>query len=512
MCRLGPISTVQVTVKGLREVDALSAAGFNISSVAGRRVTVHASAEELGRLRVLGYTVKEWERPRTAEGYPTYEEVTSTLHDYATAYPHITYLTSLGESVLGRQLWALLITDNPGMEEDEPEFKYVSTMHGDEPLGTILCVYFIEKLLSDYGSDARVSQLVDSTAIWIVPLMNPDGYQGVSRFNASGVDLNRDFPIYPDDYMGNRFDGTPLLDEGRQPETVHIMTWTAQNSFVLSANIHTGALVVNYPYDDDGGFSGVDQPTPDDALFEYLALQYAQHNPPVYASAVFPQGITNGAAWFVIRGGMQDWMYRYTSCFEVTLELSEERIPPASALPQYWADNEESMMAYLEAVHIGVRGLVTDARTGAPLYAKVLVEGNSQPVFTDPDVGDYHRLLLPGPYTLHFSAPGYATRTMQEVTVSDGPATRLDIQLQPSSQANPCPAALVFSGQPMALARLRAFRDQVLMPTPAGQIVVEAYYAASPSLVDLVANSPIWQAVFAGLTRPFIVLGSHFER
>ena len=61
----------------------------------------------------------------------------------------------------GRELWAMLITDNPDTEEDEPEFKYVSTMHGDEPVGTENCLQLIERLLSDYGVDTRITDLVD---------------------------------------------------------------------------------------------------------------------------------------------------------------------------------------------------------------------------------------------------------------------------------------------------------------------------------------------------------------
>src|SRR5690606_17944379 len=113
------------------------------------------------------------------------------------AYPEITRLYSLGTSVEGRELWALLITDNPDVEEDEPEFKYVSTMHGDEPVGTELLLYFIDWLLRDYGRDPRITALVDETAVWIVPCMNPDGLERRRRYNAQGFDLNRAFPEYP---------------------------------------------------------------------------------------------------------------------------------------------------------------------------------------------------------------------------------------------------------------------------------------------------------------------------
>ena len=75
-----------------------------------------------------------------------------------------------------------------------------------------------------------------------------------------------------------------------------------------------------------------------------------------------------------------------------------EMIPPVSSeatLPQFWADNEESILRYIEAAHIGLRGQVTDADSGLPLHARVRVLHNAQPVFTAPDTGDYFRMLLP---------------------------------------------------------------------------------------------------------------------
>ena len=126
---------------------------------------------------------------------------------------------------------------------------------------------------------------------------------------------------------------------------------------------------------------------------------------------------------------MQDWNYRYTGCNEVTIELSDTKKPSASQIPDFWDNNRESMLSYAEAVHIGVRGIVTDRATGEPIWAEVRIGGNSHPVFTDPNVGDYHRMLLPGVYTLTINAPGYAKRIIEDVTVNDGLATRVDVEL-----------------------------------------------------------------------------------
>lgn len=431
-------SFVDIELNATWSLQRLAQLGYNVVDRDGDVATLYLSNADLNRLRqsdcsILTVTPETPAPPKEFGVYSTYASLTAELEAYATAFPTITRLESLGQSVEGRELWALHISDNPGLEEDEPEFKYVSTMHGDEPVGTELCLYFIDRLLNGYGVEERITTLIDSTAISIVPLMNPDGLENGVRRNSDGLDLNRSFPAFPGDFENMIFDGEPLGAGDRTPEVARIMEWSADNSFTLSANLHTGALLVNYPYDHiPGVFSGQDAPTPDDALFEELSSIYAEQNPPMAASTQFPGGISNGSAWFVAIGGMQDWNYRYLGNCEVTIELADIKKPNASELPGLWEDNEEAMLRYLEAAHRGVRGIVTDAETDAPVYAEVLINGNPQPVFTDPDVGDYHRLLLPGAYTVTINAPGYDSQTIADVVVGAEGAARVDVALQPS--------------------------------------------------------------------------------
>ncbi|MBN1851153.1 MAG: carboxypeptidase regulatory-like domain-containing protein [Pirellulales bacterium] len=361
--------------------------------------------------------------------YHNYTETTATLQTYATLYPDLLELGSLGHSVLGSEIWYARISDHLESEEDEPEVRYISTMHGDEPVGTELCLYFIDYLLGSYGTDPRITDLIDNTDITIVPLMNPDGRDAQVRWNAQHLDLNRTFPEGALVDIGNLLDGPPMDTSGRPPEVVHIMEWGAANRFTLSANFHTGALVVNYPYDNDN-LGSVHSPTPDDALFIHLAETYSSHNGPMWNSPWFHHGITNGADWYAIDGGMQDWSYRYLGDNHVTIELSDIKWPSEGSLPSLWDNNRESMLSYLESVHMGIRGIMTDATTGLPLEGTVRVAGNEQAVFSDPDVGDYHRMLLPGTYDLTFTALGYEPVTIYDVVVTSGAATRIDIQLE----------------------------------------------------------------------------------
>ncbi|MFZ5515327.1 MAG: M14 family zinc carboxypeptidase [Candidatus Zhuqueibacterota bacterium] len=362
------------------------------------------------------------------DAYHTFDELTAELQLLAQQYPNLCQLQSIGKSVLGRDLWFVKISDHVAAEEVEPEFKYISSMHGDEPVGMELCLYFMRHLLENYGQDSRITFLVDETEIWIMPLMNPDGYIARRRWNQNGIDLNRNFP--------DRIDDPNNSIVGRQLETQAVMNFGFNHSFVLSANFHTGVVVVNYPYDSNSTGLPVYTVCPDDELFVTLAKAYSIHNAPMWSSLDFQYGITNGADWYVIYGGMQDWNYIYCGANEVTIELSDVSWPAASLLPTFWEDNRESMLAYLEAVHWGVRGVISDSLTGLPIAATIEVVGNEHAVYSDPDMGDYYRMLLPGVYSLRFLADGYHARQVDSVIVSAGKTTRLDVRLAPTDSYN----------------------------------------------------------------------------
>lgn len=118
------------------------------------------------------------------------------------------------------------------------------------------------------------------------------------------------------------------------------MNFITQHHFVLSANFHGGSLVANYPYDGNAGrISGQYEATPDDAVFRYVALEYSLASRTMHSSWEFPNGVTNGAAWYVLYGGMQDWNYINLGCLEITLEISNIKYPDASTLNSYWNDN-----------------------------------------------------------------------------------------------------------------------------------------------------------------------------
>lgn len=258
--------------------------------------------------------------------------------------------------------------------------------------------------------------------------MNPDGFSLGRRGNLHHVDLNRNFP----DQFRDPVDSTA----NREPETVAMMNFIRSRHFTLSANFHGGSVVANYPFDGNESGDDVYSKSSDDDIFRYLSLEYSMNHLTMHNSTEFPQGITNGAAWYVLYGGMQDWNYLYQSCFEITLEVSENKWPSIEEIPSFWEENLPAMLAYLKAVHMGVKGFVYSSDKAEPLYALIRVEGFEIGVTTDKENGDYYRLLLPGTYSVTASAPNYKTQTHQ-VTVEPGKPTVLNFHLDYEKNEKP---------------------------------------------------------------------------
>lgn len=425
--RFDPADYFDVWVHNVDAADIYSFTelGLDIQGREGRELFCYLSSSEIDELFRLGYqlSIAPKAGAGTQAGYHSFPQLTADLQAYAANYPSLAKLHNLGLSVQGRELWMLEISDNVGVEEDEPELKYSSTMHGDEVVGMELMVDLIDLLLTNYGTDPEITSLVDNTSIWIMPLHNPDGYVAHSRYNANGADLNREFP--------DRINDPVNTTAGRPVEVQHMMNWGFAHSPVISANFHGGALVVNYPYDSDANPWAAYSATPDDGLMIASALTYSKLNTPMYQSPVFSQGIVNGVEWYAVYGGMQDWNYTWQGCNELTIELSNQKWPAASSLPGFWSDNKDSLLAYMHLAQEGMRGIVTDATTGLPLAATVRIVGVDHSAYTDPDVGDYHRMALPGTYDLEFSAAGYQTQTLTGIVVTSGGATVTDVALVP---------------------------------------------------------------------------------
>ncbi|GFY39431.1 carboxypeptidase D [Trichonephila inaurata madagascariensis] len=390
------------------------------------------------KAQVPSLDLKEWDVTR----YHHYNEVKQIVFKLAEDFKSLANVYSIGQSVERRELYVIHITSN--VSDNKPMFKYVANMHGNEAVGRELLLHLAHYLLHNYGKDERVTKLVDTVDIHLMPSANPDGFEAAlegdcfgtkrpsGRENANGIDLNRDFP--------DQFSVTDInnMTAGRQPETLNLMTWIVSNPFVLSANLHGGAVVASYPFDDSKyhKIQGYKSISPDDKVFQHLAHVYADSHAYMQKGNVcqdddFPGGITNGAEWYDVPGGMQDFNYVYSNCFEITLELSCCKYPKAVNLSGEWNNNKEALLSFIEQIHIGIKGRVVDSATKEGIQqAFVRVSGIDHNVTTT-KTGHYWRLLLPGLYTVEFSSYGYSSET-KLVVVKEGSVEEINVELHPS--------------------------------------------------------------------------------
>uniref|UniRef100_A0A8B9HQJ8 Carboxypeptidase M n=1 Tax=Astyanax mexicanus TaxID=7994 RepID=A0A8B9HQJ8_ASTMX len=369
-------------------------------------------------------------------------QVGQYLTEVSRNYSDITYLHSIGQSVEGRELWVLILGQNPKQHRTGiPEFKYVGNMHGNEVLGRVLLLQLIDYLTKGYLRDPLVTRLLNSTRIHILPSMNPDGFESSGRdcmysqgsalaFLQTSINLANVTVL-----MAERLRDPQV----RQCLTLAVTQTLSSRVCVCVCSSVRGWLMWSYCSELQGGSSV----SPDNDVFVHLSKTYSRNHTSMYKgdscfdSKDFSEGITNGYSWYPLEGGMQDYNYVWGQCLEITLELSCCKFPPESELPGLWDANRAALLAYMQQVHLGLKGQVLDSN-GIPIQnASVEVEGrrNLCPFMTDRN-GEYYRLLLPGSYTIKVTHPGHESVT-ETISVPYGPdrfsALTHNFQLQKSS-------------------------------------------------------------------------------
>ncbi|KAM9216144.1 adipocyte enhancer-binding protein 1 isoform 2-T2 [Dugong dugon] len=374
--------------------------------------------------------------------------------------PTITRTYSLGKSSRGLKIYAMEISDNPGEHElGEPEFRYTAGIHGNEVLGRELLLQLMQYMCREYrDGNPRVRSLVHDTRIHLVPSLNPDGYEGsefgnwaLGLWTEEGFDIFEDFPDLNSVLWGAEErkwvpyrvpnNNLPIPERYLSPDATvstevrAIISWMEKNPFVLGANLNGGERLVSYPYDmartptqeqllaaamaaargEDEDEASEAQETPDHAIFRWLAISFASTHLTMtepYRGGCQAQdytngrGIVNGAKWNPRSGTINDFSYLHTNCLELSIYLGCDKFPHESELPREWENNKEALLTFMEQVHRGIKGVVTDEQ-GIPIAnATISVSGINHGVKTAQG-GDYWRILNPGEYRVTAHAEGY---------------------------------------------------------------------------------------------------------
>jgi hypothetical protein len=385
--------------------------GLDVDAAGPDWLDVVVDSERLHDLQAKGYNVevKYWtpqERDQALFGakgmldFHTYSTMVTEMEQAAADHPNIVILDTLGYSVQGRMILGAKVSDNPSIDEDEPEFRIIGCHHGNEYMSVEMPLLMLQYLTDNYGSNSQVTHLVNDRETWIIPMMNPDGRTAGTRYNANGVDLNRDYG-----YIWNH--DTP--DIFSQPETRAIRQHGLEHNFSLSLSFHTSGDVMNYVW------NYKNFPVADSAFVVNISTEYGSFN---------GYWVVEGYNWYQTYGDCDDWSYGSRGDVDATIEVADNNVT------QVWDLNRPAMLAMMERTDDGVRGLLTDASTGEPLQGMVSCTQFGQPAYTGPVLGDYQKNLLPGTYSLKFSANGYQDSVISGIVVSGTTPTIRNVGLR----------------------------------------------------------------------------------
>ncbi len=315
----------------------------------GEYLDIISDSAEVKELGALGYQVeviiddlvqhyqKRMKKALDVGGFHTYDETGLALDSLHNLYPLITTpKITIGYSLEGRPIWGMNISDNPDINEDEPEVFYSALIHAREPITIEVLLYFMRYLCVNYGSDSLATFLVNNRELWFVPIINPDGYEfnrltnpyggGTWRKNrrpnsggSYGVDLNRNFGYMwgYDNYGSSPNPSSPTYrgtGPFSEPETQVIRALVDSSEFVLALNYHSYGNYFIYPWGYDEIY------TLDHQLFKSIG-----------DSVRALTGFWAGTSWEVLyptNGDSDDWMYgeqtEKNKIFALTPEVGDE--------------------------------------------------------------------------------------------------------------------------------------------------------------------------------------------
>ena len=294
--------------------------------------------------------------------YHSYQEMYDEMVQINNNHPAITNLSSIGQSIQGREIWAMKVSDNPTQEEaDEPDLLYMANMHAREVITPEIMLYFLNYLVDNYGTNPEITDLVNNREFWIIPTQNPDGHvycetvdpmwRKNRRNNGDGtygVDLNRNYGYMwgYDDYGSNpntsssTYRGTGPFSE---PESQVIRDLCISHNFVFCLSYHSYSNLWLFPW------SYVAQNTPHHEIFMELANNCVAYN------GYIPGNYAMGTIYRV-NGDVDDYMYgeqtEKNMIFGFTPEVGNEFWPPENEIQTLCEENLEPNLYMARIAHL----------------------------------------------------------------------------------------------------------------------------------------------------------------
>ncbi|RFT16520.1 MAG: Carboxypeptidase T [Candidatus Saccharicenans subterraneus] len=317
--------------------------------------------------------------------YHSYREMAAELKSLAASYPTLARLYVPGQSLENRNIYALKISDNPGLNEDEPGIALLGGHHAREWISVEVPLLIGRYLLENYSREDRVRALVNSAEVWIVPLVNPDGLEysilnyrlwrknrRLNQDGSYGVDLNRNYSYeWAHDDIGSSPEPSSAVFRGTgpfsEPETEAIRKLFQNQRISAAISYHSFSQLILYPW----GY--LDQPTEDEALLQSLAQEMAglisQVNGRVYQTG------RAAASLYLTNGDFADWAYGLFRIPAFTIEL-----PPVDLVQGGFLNSEsdiepifrENLPAALYLIEWAIDSYVSTGARAFPLLRRKL--------------------------------------------------------------------------------------------------------------------------------------------
>jgi murein tripeptide amidase MpaA len=264
--------------------------------------------------------------------YHNYRETEAFLLDLGNLYPGMAEVFSIGQSIEGREIYMIKISDNVHLEEEEPNVYFVGCHHGNEWISVEVPLLFARYLLEHYPDNPEVQQVINGSQMYILPLLNPDGLEFAvhvyrwwrknRRYNGGysfGVDLNRNYGYLwgyddegssPDPRSGSYRGAYPFSE----PETNAFQQFALAHPPAGALTYHSYHHLIMYPW----GYTP--EPAPDMAEMHEIAKEMSERifqvNGRTYLYGQGPEIL------YLTNGDFDDWVYGTFGAPSYTVELS----------------------------------------------------------------------------------------------------------------------------------------------------------------------------------------------
>lgn len=319
--------------------------GADILSVDGATSTVIANSAEAAQLRAKGFDLKALgtlARPQGTEavedfpagytGYHNYAETLTELQKTVSNFPALAQLSSVGNSFQGRALNMIKISDNVATDENEPEVLFTCNQHAREHLTTEMCIHIFQRLTTGYATDAAIKRLVDSTEIYLIPSVNPDGseydisggtfHSWRKNRQGNGTDTNRNWNYNWGCCGGSSGSTTSETYRGPSafsaPETRAVSNWVNSRriggvqQIKTHIDFHTYSELVLWPFGYTFNDTAPGLTAAEAAKFKSLGQQMAATN------GYTPQ---QSSDLYITDGAINDWMWGVHKIWSFTFEM-----------------------------------------------------------------------------------------------------------------------------------------------------------------------------------------------